>query len=245
MTPVMSLEDVHAGYGRTRILNGIELAISGKETVAVLGPNGSGKSTVAKTIMNLTTLYEGRIVWKGQDVSRSLCSHRARIGIGYVPQTDNVFRGLTINDNLLMGVSGVRRRAERQRRASEMYELFPALHGRRDVLADKLSGGERRMLSFATALVQRPELLVLDEPTSDLAPTVIDQILDKIVEVRDELHVPILLIEQNVWRALELADHVCLLVRGRIVVNRVAGELDEDEIARVFLERQDQPGADG
>ena len=237
MNEILALSEVHAGYNRTRILNGVSFSINRNETLALLGPNGSGKSTVAKTVMSLTSLHEGTIMWQGKDVSRSTPWHRARMGLGYVPQVDNIFRGLTINDNLLVGTNAVRGRKARQELVDEMYELFPALAARRSILADRLSGGERRMLSFATTLVQRPELLILDEPTSDLAPRAIDLILDKIVEIREQFNLPILLIEQNVWRALDIADHVCLLVRGRIVVKRLAREMDVQEIGRIFLEQ--------
>ena len=237
MNEILALREVHAGYNRTRILNGVSLSINRNETLALLGPNGSGKSTVAKTVMSLTSLHEGTIMWQGNDISRSTPWRRARLGLGYVPQIDNIFRGLTVSDNLLVGTNAVRGRRARQELVDEMYELFPVLAARRSILADRLSGGERRMLSFATTLVRRPELLVLDEPTSDLAPRAIDLILDKIVEIREQYKLPILLIEQNVWRALEIADHVCLLVRGRIVVQRLAREMDVQEIGRIFLEQ--------
>jgi branched-chain amino acid transport system ATP-binding protein len=232
----ITLRDVVAGYGISRVLNGLTLELGQRETLALLGPNGSGKSTVARTIMGLTKTFSGAIEWNGREITRSATWQRSRLGIGYVPQVDNVFRELTINDNLLVGAAGVRGRRERQRRVDEVYELFPALQARRDVSADKLSGGERRLLSFASALVQEPKVLVLDEPTSDLAPAAIDVVIDKIVEIRETFKIPVLLIEQNAVRALEISDDVCLLIRGSVIERRPAKTTTEAEIARVFLE---------
>ena len=235
----LKLQDVHSGYGRTRVVNGITVSIGAQQTVALLGPNGSGKSTVAKTIMSLTRQYEGRIEWCGQDVTSMPSWRRVALGIGYVPQVDNVFRSMSVNDNLLVGL-GRASRLERRARLAEIYDLFPRLEERADMKADKLSGGERRLLAFATTLTLAPQLLVLDEPTSDLAPAAIDLVFDKIYEARQRLKIPVLLIEQNVGRALELADVVYILIRGKIVVRRPASGIDEKEIGGIFLERAER-----
>jgi len=234
MSAVLVLDNVSAGYGRSIVLNGVSLSV-GQETVALLGPNGSGKSTIAKTIMSLTTLYGGRIEFNGLDISRMATWRRVRMGLGYVPQVENIFRTLTVEENLSMGMGDCPRLVA-ARRLAETYALFPALQVRRRVSAGNLSGGERRLLAFATTLVQDPKLLLLDEPTSDLAPAAIDLIFEKIREVRDRFRIPLLMIEQNVERALELADRVYVLVRGRAVVERSAGEIDEAEIGMIFLE---------
>ncbi len=235
MSAVLVLHDVCAGYGRSRVLNGVSLSV-GQETVALLGPNGSGKSTVAKTIMSLTTLYEGRIEWNGRDISRTATWRRVRLGLGYVPQVENVFRTLTVDDNLFMGGGDLPKREAAQRLA-EIYDLFPMLHARKGVSAGNLSGGERRLLAFATTLIHGPKLLILDEPTSDLAPAAIDLVFGKIREIRDQFEIPLLVIEQNVERALELADRVYIVVRGHVIVERTAREIDEEEIGMIFLER--------
>jgi ABC-type branched-subunit amino acid transport system ATPase component len=235
MSAVLALEGVSAGYGRSAVLDNVSLSIRGSETVALLGPNGSGKSTVARTIMSMTNLYEGRIEWQRQDISRTPTWLKVRLGIGYVPQVENVFRTLTVEENLLVGANLAPKR-EAARRLAEMYELFPLLGARRRVTAGNLSGGERRLLAFATTLVQGPKLLILDEPTSDLAPGAIDLIFEKIREIRARFRVPLLVIEQNVERALELAHRVCILVRGRIVIERVSTAIDQQEISLVFLD---------
>jgi ABC-type branched-subunit amino acid transport system ATPase component len=242
---LLELDSIEAGYGRSQVLNGLSLGVGGSETIAVLGPNGSGKSTVAKTIMGLTDLFDGRVVWNGKPIQTRSTARRARLGLAYVPQVDNVFRGLSVNDNLLIGANALPTRRARHARVAETYGLFPRLYERRQVSAEKLSGGERRMLSFATAIVNDPKLMLLDEPTSDLAPATIDQVMDKIVEIRDQLGIPVLLIEQNAVRALEIADDVCVLVRGRVVLRCRTDETTEEDIAAIFLERAVTEGADG
>lgn len=236
MSAMLSVRDMRAGYGRSAVLNGVSLSVDHGETVALLGPNGSGKSTLAKTIMNLTTLYEGRTEWNGRDISQIPTWQRVRLGLGYVPQVDNVFRTLTVDENLLVGTDLFPKR-EAANRLAEIYALFSQLAARRRLKAGNLSGGERRLLAFATTLVQNPKLLILDEPTSDLAPAAIDLIFEKIREIRDRFGIPLLVIEQNVERALELADRICVLVRGRVVLERAAEAIDEREIGMVFLER--------
>jgi ABC-type branched-subunit amino acid transport system ATPase component len=236
MTTVLMLRDVHAGYGKSAVLNGVSLTVADDSLVALLGPNGSGKSTIAKTIMSLTTHYDGTLEWEGRDLRTLPTWRRSRLGIGYVPQVENVFRTLSVRENLLVSArQHARRHAES--RLDEIHELFPVLAERRNVIAGNLSGGERRMLAFATTLVQKPRLLLLDEPTSDLAPAAIDAVFEKIVEVRQTFAIPILMIEQNVERARELADRICILVRGRVVVERPADDITEREIGAVFLDR--------
>jgi ABC-type branched-subunit amino acid transport system ATPase component len=232
---ILALRDVDAGYGKSAVLNGVSLDIADGEMVAVLGPNGSGKSTVAKTVMGMTTLYSGSIEWDGQDIQKAPTWRRSRLGLGYVPQVENVLRGLTVTDNLLIGAQDVERR-ERDNRLAEILELFPELDRRRRTLAGNLSGGERRMLSLGAALVQRPRLLLLDEPTSDLAPGAIDRVFEKIAAIREAFKIPILMIEQTVVVALEMSDRVCVLVRGGVVVERPCSEITQDEVGQIFLE---------
>ena len=228
------VEDVYAGYGKASVLDGVSLSVGSAERVIVLGPNGSGKSTVAKTLMSLTTLYRGEIAWNGNSISSTPAWQRVRMGLGYVPQVENVFRTLSVEENMLVGWSPYNR-AQVSERLADLYNLFPVLAARRRVPAGNLSGGERRMLALATTLIGDPKLLILDEPTSDLAPAAIDVVFEKIQEICAEFNLPLLMIEQNVERAIELADRVLVLVRGRIVLERSAADVDEDEIGAVFL----------
>jgi ABC-type branched-subunit amino acid transport system ATPase component len=236
MSEGIVLEDVRAGYGSTEVLRGISLCVGQNETVALLGPNGCGKSTVAKTIMNLTTLYSGRIRWDGRDISGVPTYKRAGEGLGYLPQVDCVFPGLSVGENLSFSGSRLPRR-ELAQRIEEVYERFPQLGARKRVDGGKLSGGERRLLGLATMIIQNPRFLILDEPTSDLAPAAIDLVFDKIREIRDELRLPLLLIEQNVERATELANRVCILIQGSLACDRACCDITHEEIGRMFLQR--------
>jgi branched-chain amino acid transport system ATP-binding protein len=238
MNDILAIDEASAGYGRTSVLGNISISFGESETVALLGPNGSGKSTVARTIMGLTTLYSGAVHWQGSDVSRMPTWQRARMGLGYVPQVANVFYSLRVDENLMVG-AGDLPKPEAGRRLQEIYDLFPMLAQRQTVAAGNLSGGERRLLAFATTLVQHPSFLILDEPTSDLAPASIELVFSKIREVRERLGLPFLLIEQNVDLALELVDRVCVLVRGAVVIDCPAAKLDEAQLAHRFLDRKE------
>ena len=244
MSGVLALRDIEAGYGKSAVLNGVSLDVADGELVAVLGPNGSGKSTVAKTVMGMTTLYSGSIEWDGRDIRSAPTWRRARLGLGYVPQVENVLRGLSVTDNLLIGVQDLPRR-ERDDRLAEVLELFPELERRIRTLAGNLSGGERRMLSLGAALAQHPRLLLLDEPTSDLAPSAIDRVFEKIAAIRETLEIPIMMIEQTVAVALEMADRVCILVRGGVVLERACSDITQDEVGKIFLEHTAAPSASG
>ena len=231
----LALNDVSAGYGAVGVLRGVTFELKATDCIAVLGPNGSGKSTLAKTIMGISTLHRGTVSWDGREIGRAPTWRRARAGLAYVPQTETAFASLDVHDNLLQAGSGLKK-PNRRERLEETYEIFPRLAERRRVAAGQLSGGERRMLGLASALMTDPRLLILDEPTSDLAPAVIDIVFERINHIRRTLALPTLLIEQNVPRALELADRVLILVAGELALERPARDLTDDEIWDVFVQ---------
>jgi branched-chain amino acid transport system ATP-binding protein len=232
---MLQIEDLSAGYGRAHVLEGVSLQVGASETVAVLGPNGSGKSTLVKTVIGLTDVYRGRITWNRQDITGLPVHIRARAGLGYVPQTQNVFAALSVYENLTLGTSAAPDTSLHEE-IGRVFTLFPRLKERRQVRAGTLSGGERRMLSVASALVTRPQCLLLDEPTSDLAPAIIDIIFEKIREIIAGYKIPVLLVEQNVRRALEISDRVCVLIRGQKRLERAAAAVTEDELGEMFLQ---------
>jgi ABC-type branched-subunit amino acid transport system ATPase component len=232
--PILSFADVCAGYGKLAVLDHVDLALAPDEVLAVLGANGSGKSTALKTAIGLTRMSEGRVRFAGQDVSDLPPHRRAALGMGYVPQTRNVFAELSVTDNFRMG--GFTRRGSLDSDIEEVFALFPRLRERRRVRAGTLSGGERRMLSIGLTLLSRPKLLLLDEPSSDLAPTTVTQVFEAIGRIRTEKKIPVLLVEQNVGAALTLADRVCVMVRGRIALDVPTAQVDFAHLHALFLD---------
>ena len=234
MSAGLTLRGIVAGYGKTRILQGVDLDVGSDRVRAILGPNGSGKLTLLKTMMGLTRLYEGTIGWDALDLGGLPVHRRVAAGFGYVPQNDNVFPGLSADDNLRMG-GFLLSRAERIRERERVLDIFPQLRDRISTHGSALSGGERRLLSMAMTLMAQPQVLLLDEPTSDLAPAAIDVVFGCIAAVREEYRVPIVLVEQNVPRALGIADDVTVLVAGACRLDKTPGEIEDGELERLFL----------
>lgn len=232
--PLLMLQKVTAGYGSITVLRELSLAVEKSEVVALLGSNGSGKSTVVKTIMGLTAMTGGTIAFDGTDISRLPGHRRAGLGIGYVPQTQNVFADLSVADNLRMGA--FLRPAGLARGLEEVFALFPQLKDRYRASAASLSGGERRMLAIAMALLPKPRMLVLDEPSSDLSPVMVQTVFAAIRDIHRRLSLPVLLVEQNVNEALALASRVCVLVRGREALNVPVERLETDRLHELFLD---------
>lgn len=230
----LELRDVTAGYGAITVLHGLSLTVDAGEVVAVLGANGSGKSTALKTAMGLTRIGGGQVTLDGRDITTLAAHRRAALGLGYVAQTQGVFADLTVADNLRMGAwLGPERWTTG---AAEVMDLFPALADRTRQRAGELSGGERRMLAIAMTLLLRPRLLLLDEPSSDLAPATVDLVFDAIRRIHAERGLPVLLVEQNVAKATGLAHRAVVLVRGRAVLDVAVASLDLAHLHRLFLE---------
>jgi ABC-type branched-subunit amino acid transport system ATPase component len=232
--PALTLGEVRAGYGAISVLNGVTFSVGEGETLAMLGANGSGKSTVLKTIMGSTTFYDGSIAWDGSEISRLATWRLARKGIGYLPQIKNVFPGLSVRENLRL--ASYLARPRKPAPVTEVYEIFPELGRLAGTKAGNLSGGERRMVAIGSLLLQRPSLLLLDEPTSDLAPVTAEHILQTIAEIVADRRIPLVLVEQNVDRALSICTKVSILRRGAVVLTRGAGSISAAEIGAVFLE---------
>jgi ABC-type branched-subunit amino acid transport system ATPase component len=237
MMRTLTLREVLSGYGAMRIVNGVNLEIRQGEKLALLGTNGSGKSTMLKTIMGLATMQGGSIEWNGQNISGLATWARVRSGLGYLPQVRNIFPSLTTAENLILAIRGAAPRHDRHRHeVREAYDIFPELAKLAKVMAGKLSGGERRMLALAATLLQEPQMLILDEPMSDLAPIVIDKLWNAINGVVEAKEIPLLIVEQDVGRALRSADRICIMRRGSIVLDRPARTVSEAEIISTFLE---------
>jgi ABC-type branched-subunit amino acid transport system ATPase component len=232
--PTLTLSDVRAGYGSISVLNGVTFSVGEGETLALLGANGSGKSTVLKTIMGLTSFYDGSITWDGSQLNRLATWRLARGGIGYLPQIKNIFPGLSVRENL--SLAGYLARARKPPPLTEVYDIFPDLARLAGTKAGNLSGGERRMVAIGSLLLQRPSLLLLDEPTSDLAPATAAHILETIETIVAARKIPLVLVEQNVDRALSVCTKVSILRRGAVVLTRDVRSISSAEIGAVFLE---------
>jgi ABC-type branched-subunit amino acid transport system ATPase component len=233
-TRLLDMDGVVAGYGTLTVLDRVSLHLGGDEVLAVLGANGSGKSTVLKTAIGLTCMTGGSIRLDGAEIGRLPPHRRAALGIGYVPQTRNVFADLSVLDNLRMG--GFLHAASLRAGIDQVLDLFPALRARQRMRAAALSGGERRMLAIGLTLLLRPRLLLLDEPSSDLAPAMVTTVFEAIRRIRAQARIPVLLVEQNVRVALQIADRVCVMVRGRQALDVPAEKLDMAHLHGLFLE---------
>lgn len=208
--PVVRLEGIVAGYGATHVLKDINLSIARGERLAVLGRNGVGKTTLLATIMGLTTLHTGRVFHEGDLICGYPTHIRARRGLGLVPQTRDIFRSLTVEENL---IAGLRNGA----RLDEAYTLFPRLRERRANRGNHLSGGEQQMLSIARALMGKPKVLLLDEPLEGLAPVICDMLMDAFHKLAASGDQTLVLVEQQTVRALAFAERVIVLDQGALV----------------------------
>ena len=219
---LLVLEDVRAGYGDSTILEDVSLAVPSKGSVAVLGRNGVGKSTLLLTIMGLTRITRGRILWRGRDVTRVAPHQRARLGLGWVAQEREIFPSLTLEENLTVAA-----RPGRWQLAS-VYDLFPRLAERRRNLGNQLSGGEQQMLALARALMTNPEMLLLDEPLEGLAPIIVEEIERALRRMIADEGTAVMLIEQHAAVALSLTQDAVIVERGRIVHRAPSAELLRD-----------------
>ncbi|MFM9998487.1 MAG: ABC transporter ATP-binding protein [Burkholderiaceae bacterium] len=232
---MLRIENLHVGYGPIEVLKGVSLEVPQGAIVALIGANGAGKTTTLNAICGLVLPTSGKITFDGEDTT-GLPPHQViRKGIVQVPEGRKVFRNLTVYECLLMGSLSRRDRAEVARDIERMYKIFPRLQERRAQLAGTLSGGEQQMLAFARALVARPKVLLLDEPSMGLAPRLVQDVVDQILRVRDE-GVTVLLVEQNAEMALAISDSGYVLETGRVVLSGSGKSLlVNDQVRDVYL----------
>ena len=232
--PLLQIEDLHVNYGHIQALKGISLHVQEKEVVAILGANGAGKTTLMRTLSGLITPKSGKITFAGTDTTRMGADRIVRLGIGQSPEGRRVFGTLSVEENLRMG--GFTRPADEIDASCEhVYKIFPRLQERRAQLAGTLSGGEQQMLAIGRALVTKPRLLLLDEPSLGLAPIIVRNIFQVLREVRDT-GVTILIVEQNARMALKLADRGYVLEVGKLSHEGPSRELlSSPEIQAAYL----------
>lgn len=225
---MLELKGIHAGYGEFRVLHDVNMHVDKGEIVALIGPNGAGKTTTLRTVLGMTTLYEGKVLFKGEDVTKVPTHRRVERGIAMVPEGRGIFTPLTVYENLLAGAYTKRAEEKLQDSLEFVFTLFPRLKERKNQIAGTLSGGEAQMLAIARALMSRPELLLLDEPSLGLAPKIVLEVFDVIKKLREE-GVTILIVEQHVKNSLETADRAYVMETGRIVLEGEARSLLKDE----------------
>jgi branched-chain amino acid transport system ATP-binding protein len=230
---VLELTDVDSGYGEVQVLDDLTLHLDAGEIVCLIGPNGAGKSTVLKTTFGMLTPWTGSVTYHGDDIGGMAPEDIVREGIGFVPQTDNVFGSLTIEENLRMG--GVARKSGLDDVIDRLYERFPLLDEKRAAKARTLSGGQRQVLAFARALVMDPDVLLIDEPSAGLAPNTADEVFGHVTAV-NELDTAILMVEQNAKKGLAISDRGYVLDQGTVAYEDDAGQLlDNPEVSRLYL----------
>ena len=231
--PVLELSDVDSGYGEVQVLDDCSLYLEPEEIVCLIGPNGAGKSTVLKTVFGLLTPWEGTITYHDRDIGGMAPEDIVREGIGYVPQTDNVFGSLSIEENLRMG--GVARKGGLDAVIGDLYDRFPLLDEKRSSKARTLSGGQRQVLAFARALVMEPDVLLIDEPSAGLAPNTADDVFGHVQAV-NELDTAILMVEQNATKGLDISDRGYVLDQGTVRFEGDAADLvDNEDVSKLYL----------
>ncbi|WP_213760681.1 ABC transporter ATP-binding protein [Klebsiella aerogenes] len=232
--PLLEFRDVNVYYGQIQALKSVSLMVNEGETVALIGANGAGKSTLLMSIFGQPRITDGSIIYRGHDISRQSTHYIATNGIAQAPEGRRIFADMTVEENLLMGTIPIGNRYQNEDKA-RMYQLFPRLEERRAPRAMTLSGGEQQMLAIARALMSRPKLLLLDEPSLGLAPLVVKQIFSVLRELTDQ-GMTLLLVEQNAHHALKLANRAYVLVNGEIRLSGSGAELlDNPEVRNAYL----------
>jgi len=231
MAPIFVAENIDAGYGDAIIVQGVSIQVAEGEIVAIVGPNGSGKSTLIKSFLGFARLFQGKVFYQGKDIT-GIASHRAvSLGIGYVPQINNIFPNLTIAENLDMGAYHRVGKASIKAGMAEIYEMFPELEARKNGLAGNLSGGERQMLAIARAMMAQPKVLFLDEPLASLSPKPASAILSKMESIREN-GTAIIIVEQNVKKALSISNRGYVLVNGTCAMEGDAASLFAEDSSK-------------
>ena len=222
--PLLEMHEVVAGYGPITVLNGLSLAVQPQERLAIIGRNGVGKTTALRAVMGLARLRSGRIVFDGEDLAGLAPHQRAQRGLGYVPQTRDIFASLSVEENLLAGLQRRPRSA-----LDEAYALFPRLAERRRNGGTQLSGGEQQMLSVARALLGKPRLLLLDEPLEGLAPLIRQELLRAFAQLSADGGITVVIVEQQVQEALAYAHNALVLERGCVAHAAPSAQLLADQ----------------
>ena len=229
----LSAENMLGGYGETTILNDCSISVKKGEIAVIVGPNGAGKSTAMKAIFGMLDLRAGNIIFDGKDISDLKPQERVKSGMGFVPQTHNVFTSMTVMENLEIG--GFTNQENLSKNISEVFKLFPVLEEKQKQLVGELSGGQRQQVAVGRAVMTNPKLLMLDEPTAGVSPLVVKELFEKIISIA-RTGIAILMVEQNARQALEIADNGFVLVQGENkYTDKGSKLLSNKEVRKAFL----------
>jgi branched-chain amino acid transport system ATP-binding protein len=240
---LLKVSGVSAGYGNLQILNSVSLEARPNQITVIVGPNGSGKSTLLKTIAGLTNVYQGEVTLDGRLISNLPPHEIARLGIAYLPQTESTFTHLSVAENFKMGGYTVSREDFKER-MQKALEIFPKLSSYMNTRVSNLSGGERQMVAMSMALLRKPNTIMFDEPTANLAPIIATDVLNTISRLSKNSGITIMLVEQNATRALQIGQYAYLLVNGQTLFQGTTRELlDHRELGRLYLGLNVQPPA--
>lgn len=231
---ILQVNDVRSGYGSMEVLHGVSMTVADEEIVTIIGPNGAGKSTLLKTIMGYLTPTSGQVVFSGEDVSGLRPDQKVELGVGYVPQLENVFPSLTVKENLEMG-GYLEEKEKITARANEVYRLFPILEEKKTDRVKTMSGGQRQMVGMGRALMADPDLILLDEPSAGLAPKIADEIFE-LIETIHQQGAAIAIVEQDAYRSLEISDTGYVLATGENEFTDDADKiLSNEDIKEAYL----------
>ncbi len=231
---MLKIVNLNSGYDEAKILHRVNLEINPSEIVALIGPNGAGKSTILKSVFGLADIYSGKIIFKDKDVTKFKTHELIELGIGLVPQGRQVFPNMTVLENLQMGAFIIKNRDVVERNMNKILQKFPILKEKQNELAGNLSGGQQQLLAIARALIQKPQILLFDEPSLGLAPKVAKEIFEKIVEIKNE-GVAVLIVEQNAKKAVGIADETYILENGKIVMQGDKDVLENEKIRDIYF----------
>lgn len=233
--PILKVHNLYAGYDGIPVIHGISLEVMPGELVAIVGANGAGKTTTMRTISGLARPMKGEVFFEGKDISRLAANQTLKLGISYVPEGRRLFAKLSVEQNLALGAYTERSQTEIKQRQEELLEIFPVLKARAKQTAETLSGGEQQMLAIARGLMSRPKLLMLDEMSLGLMPSMVDKMMETITDI-NRTGTTVLLVEQMVQEALEIAHRGYVIQNGKIVQSGTAAELlDSEEVRKAYM----------
>ena len=231
---MLSIKGLKAGYNATEILHDVDLDFKADQITAIIGPNGAGKSTLLKSIFNLCDIYSGKVIFKDKDITKLPTHELIEEGISYVPQGRQVFSEMTVKENLQMGAFIMHDKEVVRRNVQDVFSKFPFLKQKQNDYAFTLSGGQQQMLSIARALIQDPELILLDEPSLGLAPKTMAEVFEKIKEINKE-DVAVVVVEQNAKQAAKIADTIIVLEQGKVALQGGKELMKSKKLANIYF----------